>query len=141
MSQKLETEAKSGGFLSGLKKELSEKLYSFIDRPSKRESLLRICGLIVLTFFLKGLFGYIQSYLMAYIEQGFIRDLRNETYSHLNKLSLKYFTNERIGNLISRITNDITMINTGISASFVTLTKDPLLVIVFSYLHLQSAGS
>lgn len=136
LSQKLETEAKSGGFLSGLKKELSEKLYSFIDRPSKRESLLRICGLIVLTFFLKGLFGYIQSYLMAYIEQGFIRDLRNETYSHLNKLSLKYFTNERIGNLISRITNDITMINTGISASFVTLTKDPLLVIVFLLLAL-----
>lgn len=136
LSQKLETQAKSGGFLAGLKKELSENLYSFIDRPSKRESLLRICGLIVLTFFLKGLFGYVQSYLMAFIEQGFIRDLRNQTYSHLNKLSLKYFTNERIGNLISRITNDITMINTGISASFVTLTKDPLLVIVFLLLAL-----
>jgi len=136
LSQKLETQAKSGGFLSGLKRELSENLYSFIDTPSKRQSLLRICGLIVLTFFLKGLFGYVQSYLMAYIEQGFIRDLRNETYSHLNKLSLKYFTNERIGNLISRITNDITMINTGISASFVTLTKDPLLIIVFLLLAL-----
>lgn len=136
LSQKLETQAKSGGFLSGLKRELSKNLYSFIDRPSKRESLFRICGLIILTFFLKGLFGYVQSYLMAYIEQGFIRDLRNQTYSHLNKLSLKYFTNERIGNLISRITNDITMINTGISASFVTLTKDPLLVIVFLLLAL-----
>ncbi len=136
LSQKLETQAKSGGFLSGLKRELSENLYAFIDRPSKRESLLRICGLIVLTFFLKGLFGYVQSYLMAYIEQGFIKNLRNETFSHLNKLSLKYFTNERIGNLISRITNDITMINTGISASFVTLTKDPLLVIVFLLLAL-----
>ncbi|NPV11789.1 MAG: ABC transporter ATP-binding protein [Ignavibacteria bacterium] len=136
LSQKIETQAKSGGFLSGIKRNLSENLYSFIDRPSKRESLLRICGLILITFFLKGLFGYVQSYLMAYIEQGFIRDLRNETFSHLNKLSLKYFTNERIGNLISRITNDITMINTGISASFVTLTKDPLLVIVFLLLAL-----
>lgn len=136
LSQRLETQAKSGGFLSGLKRELSENLYSFINTPSKRESLFRICALIVITFFLKGFFGYLQSYLMAYIEQGFIRDLRNETYSHLNKLSLKYFTNERIGNLISRITNDITMINTGISASFVTLTKDPLLVLVFLILAL-----
>lgn len=136
LSQKIETQAQSGGFLSGLKKELSENLYSFIDRPTKRESLFRICALIIFTFFLKGLFGYTQSYLMAFIEQGFIRDLRNETYSHLNKLSLKYFTNERIGNLISRITNDITMINTGISASFVTLTKDPLLVIIFLLLAL-----
>jgi subfamily B ATP-binding cassette protein MsbA len=136
LSQKIETQARSGGFLSGLKKNLSENLYAFIDRPSRRESLFRICVLIVLTFFLKGFFGYVQSYLMAYIEQGFIRDLRNETFSHLNKLSLKFFTNERIGNLISRITNDITMINTGISASFVTLTKDPLLVIVFLLLAL-----
>ena len=136
LSQRLEAQAKGGGFLSGLKKELSNTLYSFINTPSKRESLFRICVLIILAFFIKGFFGYLQSYLMAFVEQGFIRDLRNETFAHLNKLSLKYFTNERIGNLISRITNDITMINTGISASFVTLIKDPLLVIIFLLLAL-----
>ncbi len=136
LSQRLEAQAKGGGFLSGLKKELSNTLYSFINTPSKRESLFRICVLIILAFFFKGFFGYLQSYLMAFVEQGFIRDLRNETFAHLNKLSLKYFTNERIGNLISRITNDITMINTGISASFVTLIKDPLLVIIFLLLAL-----
>lgn len=137
LSQKLEQQAKSGGFLSGVKRTLSENLYSYIDRPSKKESLFRICVIIILAFFLKGLFGYVQSYLMAFIEQGFIRDLRNETFSHLNKLSLKYFTNERIGNLISRITNDITMINTGISASFTTLIKEPLLILVFLTLALS----
>lgn len=137
LSQKLEQQAKSGGFLSGVKRTLSENLYSYIDRPSKKESLFRICVIIILAFFLKGLFGYLQSYLMAFIEQGFIRDLRNETFSHLNKLSLKYFTNERIGNLISRITNDITMINTGISASFITLIKEPLLILVFLTLALS----
>lgn len=137
LSQKLEQQAKSGGFLSGVKRTLSENLYSYIDRPSKKESLFRICVIIILAFFLKGLFGYVQSYLMAFIEQGFIRDLRNETFSHLNKLSLKYFTNERIGNLISRITNDITMINTGISASFITLIKEPLLILVFLTLALS----
>jgi subfamily B ATP-binding cassette protein MsbA len=126
----------STGFLSGIKEELSGALFSIIDRPSKRDSLFRICLVIVLAFLFKALFGYAQSYLMAYVEQGFIRDLRNETYSHLNKLSLKYFTNERIGNLISRITNDITMVNTGISASFVTLAKEPLLLIVFLLLAL-----
>lgn len=137
LSKKLEQQAKSGGFLSGVKRTLSENLYSYIDRPSKKESLFRICVIIILAFFLKGLFGYVQSYLMAFIEQGFIRDLRNETFSHLNKLSLKYFTNERVGNLISRITNDITMINTGISASFITLVKEPLLILVFLTLALS----
>lgn len=136
LNLKPKEEKQSTGFLSSIKKELSSVMLPFIDRPSKRDSLFRICLVIVLAFLFKALFGYAQSYLMAFVEQGFIRDLRNQTYSHLNKLSLKYFTNERIGNLISRITNDITMINTGISASFVTLAKEPLLLIVFLLLAL-----
>lgn len=136
LNLKPKAETQSTGFLSNIKKELSSVMLPFIDRPSKRDSLFRICLVIVLAFLFKGVFGYAQSYLMAFVEQGFIRDLRNQTYSHLNKLSLKYFTNERIGNLISRITNDITMINTGISASFVTLAKEPLLLIVFLLLAL-----
>lgn len=136
LNLKPKEEKQSTGFLSSIKKELSSVILPFIDRPSKRDSLFRICLVIVLAFLFKGVFGYAQSYLMAFVEQGFIRDLRNQTYSHLNKLSLKYFTNERIGNLISRITNDITMINTGISASFVTLAKEPLLLIVFLLLAL-----
>ncbi|MBU2447006.1 MAG: ABC transporter ATP-binding protein/permease [Bacteroidetes bacterium] len=136
LNLKPKEEKQSTGFLSSIKKELSSVMLPFIDRPSKRDSLFRICLVIVLAFLFKGVFGYAQSYLMAFVEQGFIRDLRNQTYSHLNKLSLKYFTNERIGNLISRITNDITMINTGISASFVTLVKEPMLLIVFLLLAL-----
>ncbi len=136
LTQKIQKETESFGFLSKIKKEFSDVLFSFTSQPSKKESLFRICLIIVMAFLLKGLFGYIQSYLMAFVEQGFIRDLRNETFEHLNKLSLKYFTNERIGNLISRITNDITMINTGISVSFVSLAKEPLLLIVFLVLAL-----
>jgi subfamily B ATP-binding cassette protein MsbA len=44
---------------------------------------------------------------------------------------MKYFTNERIGNIISRIMNDITVVNSGISASFSTMVKEPLLVAVY----------
>jgi len=136
LNLKPKAETSGSGFLSSIKDELSGVMFSFIDKPSKRESLFRICLIIVLAFLFKAIFGYAQSYLMAYVEQGFIRDLRNQTFAHLNKLSLRYFTNERIGNLISRITNDITMINTGISASFVTLAKEPLLLIVFLLLAL-----
>ncbi|MCX8010215.1 MAG: ABC transporter transmembrane domain-containing protein, partial [Ignavibacteria bacterium] len=131
LETKIEKEENKGSFFSEIKKGISDLLFSFVNRPSKRESLLRICIVILLAYFLKNAFGYAQSYLMTYIEQGFIRDLRNRTYSHMNRLSLKYFTNERIGNLISRITNDITIINTGISASFDTLIKEPFLIVVF----------
>jgi subfamily B ATP-binding cassette protein MsbA len=101
----------------------------FSDNPI--ESLLNICGVMLAAFLFKNLFGYLQSNLMAYVEHALIRDLRNEVYRHLHLLPLGYFSNERTGNLISRIMNDILVINMGISATFFTLIREPLLIAVY----------
>ncbi len=93
------------------------------------KSLHRLCVMLVVIIFLKSVFGYFQAYLMAYVEQGVIKDLRDDIYKHINDLSLSYFDRTRTGQLISRITNDVTLINGGVSASFFTLTKNPLLII------------
>ncbi len=58
---------------------------------------------------------------MVSVEQGLVRDLRNDLYRHIHELPLGYFSNERTGNLISRVMNDVPVINTGISATFHTL--------------------
>ncbi|MBI3765031.1 MAG: ABC transporter ATP-binding protein, partial [Ignavibacteriales bacterium] len=68
---------------------------------------------------------------MNYAEEGVIKDLRNALYRHLHDLPLGYFSNERTGRLISRITSDVTIINGGVSAFFVTLIREPLLIFVF----------
>jgi subfamily B ATP-binding cassette protein MsbA len=68
---------------------------------------------------------------MIYVEQGLTRDLRNSLYRHIHELPLAYFTNERTGNLISRIMNDVPVINTGISATFQTMIREPLLLLVY----------
>ena len=65
------------------------------------------------------------------MEQGLIQDLRNALYRHIHELPLAYFTNERTGNLISRIMNDVPVINTGISATFQTMISEPLLILVY----------
>ena len=117
--------------VNGLKQKLEEVVRSRIFSGSKTEALFKICVVILLVFFLKNLFGYIQSYLMAFVEQGLMMDIRNELYRHLHNLSLSYFTNERTGNLISRVTNDVNVVNGGVSASFVTLIREPLLIVVF----------
>jgi len=115
----------------GLKQKLEGTLKSRVFSGSKTEALFKICVVILVVFLLKNLFGYVQSYLMAYVEQGLMMDIRNELYRHLHNLSLSYFTNERTGNLISRVTNDVNVVNGGVSASFVTLIREPLLVVVF----------
>ncbi|MDZ7359733.1 MAG: ABC transporter ATP-binding protein/permease [candidate division KSB1 bacterium] len=97
----------------------------------RRQALLRLCGVILVLIFLKSLFDYLQAYSMAHVEQGVIKDLRNDLYRHLNELSLSYFNRTRTGQLISRITNDVTLVNGGVSAGFVTLIKNPLLILAY----------
>jgi subfamily B ATP-binding cassette protein MsbA len=116
--------------LVNAKRSLETTLNTFIFTGTKTEALYKICSIIFIMFLLKSIFGYLQSYLMAYVEQGLMRDIRNELYRHIHNLSLGYFTNERTGNLISRVTNDVNVVNGGVSASFVTLVREPLLVIV-----------
>ncbi|MGH7595948.1 MAG: ABC transporter ATP-binding protein [bacterium] len=110
---------------------LKEKASQWLVGGDRREALLRLCGVILLLIFLKNLFDYFQAYLMARVEQGIIKDLRNDLYRHLNELSLSFFHRTRTGQLISRITNDVNLVNGGVSAGFVTLVKNPLLILAY----------
>jgi len=119
---------------AGVKKEvIKKKLYTFFLgqnwKQNRLKALHRICFMLVLVILLKSLFGYLQAYLMAYVEQGVIRDIRNDIYRHIHRLSLSYFDRTRTGQMISRITNDVNLVNGGLSASFFTLIKNPLLII------------
>jgi subfamily B ATP-binding cassette protein MsbA len=121
----------AGDWLAGVRQSLSAVFHDFVFVGDIQQSLLRICVIIVLSFLLKNLFGYLQSNLMTHVEQGLIRDLRNQVYRHLHELPLAYFKNERTGSLISRVMNDVNVVNSGISASFYTLIREPLLVVVY----------
>ena len=117
--------------LSDLLGGIKESFLHFMLAGTQMEALFRICAIIIVAFLLKNFFGYMQSYLMNFAEEGVIKDLRNALYRHLHDLPLAYFTNERTGELISRMTNDVSILNGGISALFVTLIREPLLIIVF----------
>ena len=119
------------GWALAAKEAVAREFQHLVFRENPADSLLNICIVIVGAFFLKNLFAYLQSNLMIYVEQGLTRDLRNALYRHIHELPLAYFTNERTGNLISRIINDVAVINTGVSATFQTLIREPLLVVVY----------
>jgi ATP-binding cassette, subfamily B, bacterial MsbA len=110
---------------------VADNFYTLVFSGDAHDSLLTICVIIVGAFFLKNLFGYIQANLMTYVEQAMVRDLRNSVYRHIHELPLGYFTNERTGNLISRIMNDVNVVNSGISATFYTLIREPLLLLAY----------
>ena len=119
------------GWVANLKDSVSHGFQSLVFRDTPADSLFNVCIVVVIAFFFRNLFGYLQSNLMMAVEQGLIRDLRNALYRHIHQLPLAYFTNERTGNLISRVMNDVPVINTGISATFQTMIREPLLIAVY----------
>ncbi len=103
----------------------------FIFSGSEVDSLLKICLLLLIAFMGKNIFGYLQAYFLAYVEQGVIKDMRNESYQHLHKLPMSFFKNEKTGNLISKITNDVNVVQSSVSAVFLNLVREPLTILVF----------
>lgn len=123
--------------ITGLYSRLQYAFESFIFSEGKLAALYKVCILILAAFILKNITGFYQSLYMQYSEKGLMRDLRISLYEKINKLSLRYFTSERTGNLISRMTSDLNTVQSGISAAFFNLTKDPLLIIIFLILAIS----
>ncbi|MGB9627468.1 MAG: lipid A export permease/ATP-binding protein MsbA [Thermodesulfobacteriota bacterium] len=79
---------------------------------------------IILLFLLKGVFDYGQAYLMNYVGLKIVADMREKLYNHLQNLSLSFFTKTPTGVLISRITNDVNLIQGSVSNAITGLIKD-----------------
>lgn len=118
-------------WITGIKDGISNTFNHYILSGEKTDILFKICIVIFISFLFKNIFSYAQSYFMAYVEYASMKDLRDDTYQHLHKLPLSYFKKERVGNLISRFTNDIGIVQASISATFSNLIKEPLTIIVF----------
>jgi ATP-binding cassette subfamily B protein len=73
--------------------------------------------------------GWGQGYVMARVSERISADLRNETYGHLQKLSLEFFGGKRTGDLMSRISSDSDRICTFLSDNLVDFGTDALMIV------------
>lgn len=107
---------------------------SFVDKINNLspEVLLSymIVGMISL-FIMKGLIGYWQGYLMSDIGQNVVKDIRSKLYAKLQNLSLDYYTHKRGGEMISRITNDVRLVENAVAYGSTDLVYQTALVIIF----------
>jgi len=110
---------------------------TFIFSGGKGKALMIICVLIIVAYMLKNITGFYQALFMQKVEKGVVRDVRLAMYEKVNMLSLRYFTSERSGNLISRMTNDVNAIQAGISATFLNLLREPLLIMIYLVLAIS----
>ena len=98
------------GFLEGL---LDGTLGRIVDLDADPQAAIRgIILFILVVFAVKNVFDFIRAYLVARVEQGVTRDLRNQVYDHLLELDLAFFGRTKMGQIVSRLTHDVEQLRT-----------------------------
>ncbi len=97
---------------------------SIIDSaiPDRDFGLLNVLvfGMIALPL-LSGLIGILQSYLNALVGQRIVYDLRKQLFRHMQRMSLRFFTKTRSGEIISRINNDVAGVQSVITGTIISI--------------------
>lgn len=97
---------------------------------SRDERMLWVLPLvIVLLFALKGWATYVQAFNMKRIGQAVVRDIRNDLFSHIQRLSLSFFQRHTTGSVISRFVNDILLVQESVTMALASLLRDTFIVL------------
>ena len=109
-----------------------ENVLNQLNALTPLKVLYLILIVIPVALILRAIFEYLQSYIMSDVGQKVIRDVRNQIYAKLQNLSLDYFTQKRSGELISRITNDVKLIENAVAYGLTDLLYQSFQVICFA---------
>ena len=97
----------------------------------KESALIFICVSIGVSVLLTNLFRFSAGLFQSRIRTDTLKNLRMDLYSKVSSFHLGFFTNERRGDLISRMTNDMQEIETSVLNSLKPLFKEPLTIIIY----------
>ena len=88
--------------------------------------LNRITLLLIATFLVRSIFTYIQVYTLTFTGERIVTDLRKQVYTHLHRLSLRFFTNRRTGELVSRLSSDVTLVRSALTNNVASVLSQSL---------------
>lgn len=94
-------------------------------------TLLFVGSITVLATALKTGFAYLGAYELIYIRNGVVRDIRRKIYLKILSLPLPFFSEERKGDIISRMTGDVQEVEASVMSSLDMLFQSPILIIVY----------
>jgi len=111
--------------------EYTDYLISRIIIDQNHEKALVLIGIfIIITVFLKVAFYFLANYMIVLIRNGVVRDIRSKIYRKIMNLQLGFFSDERKGDIIARMTGDVTEVENSIMNSLDMMIKNPILILV-----------
>lgn len=124
----------SGGMLGNSTNPVVNYIRNFLtDSIQQRGSIPTlgiICILIIVSIFFKNLFLYLAYYVLNPLKNKIVNRLRTELYDKILHLPIGFFTEKRKGDVISRITNDVSEVETSVVGTLEGWVRDPLTIVV-----------
>ena len=114
-------------------------MQGFIDSEGKVGALTFICVTVLIAFFFKNLFRYGAVFHQSYLRMAVVRDLRLGLFAKAIKLPLAYHSEEKKGDLLSRMTSDLNEIEVALVFALEIIFREPLAIIIsLSFLYYTS---
>lgn len=114
---------------------ITDNFYYFISRLIKENgelnTLVYISIAIVALFFLKNLFRYLAMYFIAVVRNGVVRDIRNDIYHKVLILPLAYYSEQKKGDIMSRMTSDVQEVEWSIMTSLEMIFREPITMLTY----------
>lgn len=104
-------------------------ILSIIQQYGKVNALLFICGLTITVFFIKNIFRYFAVHLLAPMRTGIASNIRQQLYDKILSLHVLYFTENKKGDILTRLTNDVQEVEYGILHFLEVAFKEPVTII------------
>ncbi|MCV6629019.1 MAG: ABC transporter ATP-binding protein/permease [Flavobacteriaceae bacterium] len=100
------------------------------DEHGKMATLLAACGLILTLFLLKNISNYLALFFITFLRNGVLTNIRNALHHKILRLPLSYFSEQRKGETISKMTNDVQEIQWTFLMVLELIIREPLMIIV-----------
>ena len=101
-----------------------------IQQHGYERALILIGAFIIVNVFLKTGFYYLASYTIVAIRNGVVRDIRSLIYKKIIQLPLGFFSEEKKGDIMARMTNDVAEVENSVMNSLDMMIKNPILIVV-----------
>ena len=103
----------------------------YVEQNGQMQTLIALSVLFIFLTMLKVLTYYVSTLCMAFMQTGVVRDLRNSILDKVLDLPLGFFTEERKGDIMSRLSVDVLDVETSIMGSLEMLVKNPIAIVVY----------
>lgn len=109
--------------------EMPASIRELIEPKMNGEAIRNIAIVMIGLYLLSAFFQFAEGWIMASVTSGFARNLRNRISHKINKLPLRYFDKHQIGDILSRVTNDVDSVASSLDNSFNTMISEGALLI------------